>query len=364
MEKKYLKPLNRTITLTALFYVIAVTGSLFIINACKKTSSQNTTAVTVVNKSNSIGNAPETAIVTVAGIRNGQDANTFEVMFNQREQIFTINNQNNINAAVITTLNDALTSGIPVKVTTDPWAGVINHVGQPTGNELQSFNTTRNVVVVNAGSLKTFQSGATNSALVDNVEAIGVSAPGSACTNMIPDLATAQLIFNYFAREACNSTTKDITPCISFQYVIDGCYARAHKMCFLLQTKYNYCSQKIFSFANKGSDRLSVVAGKWNGCCVTWWYHVAPLVTVKTPQGPKAYVFDPGMFDEPVLLSVWLGAQENPKCSGAAHVSMYNIQPTASYSPASITGLTFDTDPSYSSTNATLTSYSTLKTCP
>ena len=104
-----------------------------------------------------------------------------------------------------------------------------------------------------------------------------------------------------------------------------------------------------------------------------WWYHVAPLVSVRTKfflgKGGTAiylnlaYVIDPGMFDQPVLLSTWLQAQKNLNCSTNANVSMYSIQPGSAYTPANYTGTSFTTDPTYSATNATLTNYRNLTTC-
>jgi hypothetical protein len=68
---------------------------------------------------------------------------------------------------------------------------------------------------------------------------------------------------------------------IPFQYVRDGCYARAHKMRQIITELYGYCCEKVFSFAIPYPNRLAVKANKWSGCCVTWWYHVAPLVRVR-----------------------------------------------------------------------------------
>ena len=102
----------------------------------------------------------------------------------------------------------------------------------------------------------------------------------------------------------------------------------------LITDRYGVCCEKVFSFANKNNDELAVRADKWGGCCVTWWYHVAPLLRVRVTINttPKvtlvlAMVIDPGMFNKPVLLSTWLSAQEIKVCSSRAHVSMYSIQP-------------------------------------
>jgi hypothetical protein len=118
--------------------------------------------------------------------------------------------------------------------------------------------------------------------------------------------------------------------------------------------------------------RLAVRANKWGGCCVEWWYHVAPLVRVRVRlkllsinfDFVVALVIDPSMFDKPVLLSSWLAAQENTACSPNAKVTMYSIQPGSAYWPADNTGTSFSTDPNYTSTHQYLTMYKTLTTCP
>ena len=162
-------------------------------------------------------------------------------------------------------------------------------------------------------------------------------------------------------------------PCIPFQYVVDGCYARAHQMRRLITKKWDYCVEKVFSYANQNNDTLAVRADKWGGCCVAWWYHVAPLlrVQISIPFPGHApipltllMVIDPGMFDRPVLLSTWLAAQENTCCNAKAHVSSYSIQAGSAYTPANYAGTAYTTDPNYVSTEATLVNYRTLKTCP
>jgi hypothetical protein len=69
------------------------------------------------------------------------------------------------------------------------------------------------------------------------------------------------------------------------------------------------------------------------------------------------------MFDKPVLLSTWLGAQQQLACAGNAHVSMYSIQLSTAYTPANHAGTAFTTDPTYSATDATLIAYANLTTC-
>jgi hypothetical protein len=141
----------------------------------------------------------------------------------------------------------------------------------------------------------------------------------------------------------------------------------------IITTRYGYCCEKVFSFGYLGNDQLAVRADKWGGCCVRWWYHVAPLVRVRFRiRGcPKinlvlAMVIDPSMFDKPVLLSTWLSAQEHAPCAEpgrVANVSEYSIQPGSAYTPA-YPPTSFSTDPNYTATQSTLINYSGLTTCP
>ena len=91
----------------------------------------------------------------------------------------------------------------------------------------------------------------------------------------------------------------------------------------------------------------TLAIGDAGDCCVYWWYHVAPLVTVKTDLGPIKYVIDPSMFDEPVSIAVWTAAQENHGCAASANFGYYEITPGKIYTPGG------GTDNSYSSTNWT-----------
>jgi hypothetical protein len=138
-------------------------------------------------------------------------------------------------------------------------------------------------------------------------------------------------------------------------------------MRWIITTKFKYQCEKVFSFANQNADHLAVQATKWGGCCVGWWYHVAPLIRVRTKAGSdykeKAMVIDPGMFDEPVLLSTWLAAQENTTCDATANVSTFSIQPDSAYGPANYEGTEFVTDDLYESTDSTLIGYEAGITC-
>ncbi|HAE14592.1 MAG: hypothetical protein H6548_04160 [Chitinophagales bacterium] len=161
-------------------------------------------------------------------------------------------------------------------------------------------------------------------------------------------------IWDFIVKQSCDSPTVSIDQCISFQYVVDGCYARAHKMKQILEDNYGYALEKCFSFED-ASGYLAVDAGD---CCVYWWYHVAPYVKVQTPKGILSCVLDPSMFNKPVTKEKWFKFQENTYCSPGAKWGYYEIQPSSWYGPGG------STDPYYTWTNYTLNAYSDLVTCP
>ena len=349
-------------------YAIALLGLVGTMIACNKSRTVAPLTGTEETLSKASGtplvqNAEITSVVTIANIRTSADGSTTTVMFYQNEQILNV-----ANPADISTLKDAFAKNHAVQITFDPWHAAVSRVTLASAQDQAYFNNKE--VVGNTGTALKIDA-TTAPEAIDHAADMGVlNLTNDTLTNVIPDFNTAQLMFDYIAHQCCQlAGPYAIDHCISFQYCEDGCYARAHKMCMIINSKYHYGTQKVFSFANDAAnvDDLCVKAEKWNGCCINWWYHVAPLVTIKTATGPKAFVFDPAMFDQPVLLSTWLHAQENPACVPGGyvpHVTMINIQPTSSYDPASHSGLTFGTDPYYINTNSTLVSYRHLTSCP
>ncbi|HYG50155.1 MAG TPA: protein-glutamine glutaminase family protein [Flavobacteriales bacterium] len=330
--------------------------SLFLLNGCGKQDTlpelckDASHQATTHNQYNGF-----TRVMTVGSVLTDDQGNS-RIAFIENPQVFTTNN-----AALAAELTNFKQLNLKVKVKFDPYTSAILDVETPSFSELASTLTR----VESQGTAINIDP-QTETDELDNPQRLGVMTHVSGTLmNVVPDMATAQLMFNYITQQCCALPSPyDIDHCISFQYAYDGCYARAHKMCYIINKKYGYNTHKIFSFANSGWDVLSVQAQKWGGCCINWWYHVAPLVSIKTPSGVKAYVFDPAMFDQPVLLSVWLHFQEHPACASTPNVSMINIQPTAMYAPADYSGYSFMTDPGYVDTDATLVYYGSTPTCP
>jgi hypothetical protein len=314
----------------------------------------------------------ETDLVTVAAIRTGKNK-SYQYIFNERQRIFSLAEKAAGGGESASLLKDALDKRVPVKVTLAMKQPVIQRVSAPSKRELDEFTRTR----IPLGKAETDRVAPIDVARIDPTKFNIVDAYQRwrcfrLCTRVIPSYTKAKEIFDFCAQLSCHLPGPyAVTPCIPFQYVRDGCYARAHQMRRIITTRYHYCCEKVFSFAPYDDDTLAVQANKWGGCCVLWWYHVAPLVRVRIkfrlPRLPKSFslvlamVIDPSMFDKPVLLSTWLSAQENKACSPLAKVSAYSIQPGSAYTPG--WNGPFGTDPNYTQTEATLLNYQNLTTC-
>lgn len=309
----------------------------------------------------------DTNIITVGALVPSADGRSTQVIFNESEQVFTLSRADQSFAALNRSLEEALKSATPLKAITNPERGSIVALLQLSGRELELFRSLRKDMLTGekARKIDVSKIDSTKFNIVDDY----LKWPAfRLCTKVVPDYATAKKIFDYCASQCCCIVgPHQVNPCIPFQYVIDGCFARAHKMRWIIEKHFGYCSEKVFSFATEGNHKLVVKADKWGGCCVEWWYHVVPLIRVQSRFGaltrPQAYVIDPGMFDKPVLLSTWLQAQENLGCKPYAHVDAYSIQPSSAYTPTYPGGSPYATDPNYTLTDAKLIEYAGKHTC-
>lgn len=309
----------------------------------------------------------ETGLITLADVRESDDG--VVVLFNERQQVYALAPSK---AALLGRMREALDRGMPVKAVLNPRRGTVERVARPSDSEMRAFERERTLLDVAEAErpykVNLDRIDPTTFNIVDHYLKVPTFA---LCTKVIPSYKVAKEIFDVCAAQSCH-LGGPASPCIPFQYVRDGCYARAHRMRQIITEQYGYCCEKVFSFAIPWPQRLAVRAGKWGGCCVEWWYHVAPLVRVRIKlkllslnlDFVIALVIDPSMFDKPVLLSTWLAAQENTACSPHAKVTMYSIQPGSAFWPADSTGTSFATDPSYTLTQQYLTLYATYTTCP
>jgi hypothetical protein len=314
----------------------------------------------------------ESTLLTIAMMNEDRDGKV-EFRFYEREAIYTLDKSNKAYTGNKGMLNEAIKTNTPVKFDLDAARLSLTNITKATDEEIRAYNTGEGI---NSARLR-IQGAAPvkidvtkiDTAVFNRVDYQLRFPVFKLCTNVVPDYATLVNIFNYCAGQGCNNPPPyTITNCIPFQYVRDGCYARAHKMRQMISKKFGYCVEKVFSFAEGVPNKLAVKANMWGGCCVEWWYHVVPLLrlNVKNKLGVTVqvcYVIDPGMFTTPVTLSTWLQAQKNTSCNPNANVTSYSIQPGSAYWPLG-SSASFGTDPNYVQTEQTLIWYKTLTTCP
>lgn len=309
--------------------------------------------------------ARENEIVTVAAIRPARGKEAARILFNEHQAFFTLAATGRKASSLLTELRGATRKQMPLKVALDSRRGVVHRLAAPSTPELEVFQRERELLDEPERTRRVDVS-KIDPTVFDLVRHHRVKV-FRLCERVVPSYRKAKEIFDFCAGQSCHLGAPSVPPCIPFQYVRDGCHARAHQMRKIIDAEYGYCVEKVFSFANSGNDTLRVRANKWGGCCVAWWFHVAPLLRTRINLGSfhvvLALVIDPSMFDKPVLLSTWLSAQEAASCGANANVSMYSIQPWTAYTPANYAGTAFTTDPAYVATNNTLNAYKNLTTC-
>jgi hypothetical protein len=124
--------------------------------------------------------------------------------------------------------------------------------------------------------------------------ALGSGGPGLPGSKANPlTAAQAQALFSELAAN----------PKIPFDFPDDGCYARAHLMCLLMQRK-GVDSGKAWNYGHKFEQdpargdicTLRVETRHHPKGAVTWRYHVAPVVYVQDSSGrPARFVIDPSI---------------------------------------------------------------------
>lgn len=293
-----------------------------------------------------------TSVALITQLKNGD----IEYLFTERQAIYTVSPTNPQFEAILKTAREALANKKPVKLISDVPEQIIQ-LNWPSIEETKIYLDWYRLNINNAELTRAINV-STIDTLKFNLERVQNWRVFRLCTKVIPDINTAQQIFDFCKQQACTFGPTQITPCIPFQYVKDGCFARAHKMRYIIEQRYGYCSEKVFSYGN-----LDVKASMVGGCCVGWWYHVAPLIRVKINGTNYCCVIDPSMFTAPVLLSTWLAAQGNTTCDATSQLTNYSIQPSTTYTPASyIPVSTYTTDAYYSITNTDLQFYNTQGT--
>jgi len=152
-------------------------------------------------------------------------------------------------------------------------------------------------------------------------------------------VARAQQLFDLAATKTCDPLAVP-APCIPFLYPDDGCWARAHEMCRLMEID-GAQPKKVWIDGN-----LHTLTKNHPACFVNWGWHVAPTVCVRRRWwSSEDMVLDPALFTTPVSLTTWKAAQGDTAATlapSAASLYWRVVMPS---------------DPSYVDTNYRLTYY-------
>jgi hypothetical protein len=144
----------------------------------------------------------------------------------------------------------------------------------------------------------------------------GVETPPGPPAPPVPDPPVtwdrAVELFNMMNAQSCVPCSAT-DPCIPFKYPRDGCWIRAHLMCYLMMDQ-GETPEKVW-IDSPGCDLLALTSNVPE-CQVPWCWHVAPTLMVKQASGPDVkMVIDPSLCDKPVTLDEWKLLQGDPSAA-------------------------------------------------
>lgn len=332
-------------------------ATLLAFSSCQKNKTAPDTAVPAPAAAGTDGTA---RLLSVANVYYTSDGRNAEAWFFETPLVFEFSKTSTNAGENFKTLQYAKEHNLPVNVTLIKGTeNMIDRITPASAIQIEQF--------------KSEQSKRTPAETVpapDDPDA--ASFGGTQTSSLVSVVPNTTVLNNIFStiKSQCNLSPGVLIygPRIPFQFVADGCYARAHKMRQLIEDYYGYQSYKVFNYACNGSGTLSVKATLWgNNCCVKWWYHVTSYVYVQSGASQVAYAIDPAMFNGPVSISSWVAAQKNVTCGygGTSQGQVYYY--SNAYAPntlpnASCTIVPY-ADNTYTSANATCVSYGPKKGC-
>ncbi|HMK27704.1 MAG TPA: protein-glutamine glutaminase family protein [Chitinophagaceae bacterium] len=120
-------------------------------------------------------------------------------------------------------------------------------------------------------------------------------------------LDRATELLNMIIKKSCTPCVSTAS-CIPFRWPSNGCWIRAHLMCYLLISK-GAMPEKIWSDGKKLRGRSTNVPG----CIVKWTWHVAATLMVMQGDGvPVKMVIDPSLSYELLTPEKWRSLQTDP----------------------------------------------------
>jgi len=339
---------------------IAVCAALFTIIFAGFSSCQKNKTTVEKSKEEALNPLGTDRLLSVANVYYTADGEKAEAWFYETPLVFEFSTNSTNAKRNFEALTYAKEKNVPVNVR--QVAGIENRIDlitAATPEQITSFKAE----IVKRPTAQPVQA-PDETGLIPNPKETSSSLVG-----VVPNLATLNTIFNKVRAQCCNLPGPyTYGQCVPFQFVADGCYARAHKMRQIIESFYGYTSYKVFNYACNGAGTLSVKATLWgNNCCVKWWYHVASYVIVQVGTAQYGYLIDPSMFTGPVSIPTWIAAQKNVSCgyNGSAQGQVYYT--SNAYAPTSLNSTTCVLVPygdnTYTAANATCAAYSAKQGC-
>jgi hypothetical protein len=134
----------------------------------------------------------------------------------------------------------------------------------------------------------------------------GIDTPPAPPAPPVPDPPVtwdrAVELFNMMSVQSCVPCSST-SPCIPYRYPYDGCWIRAHLMCYLMMAE-GETPEKVW--IDSAGCNLLALSSNVPECHVDWCWHVAPTLMVIQPSGPDLkMVIDPSLCDKPVTPEEW-----------------------------------------------------------
>jgi hypothetical protein len=103
---------------------------------------------------------------------------------------------------------------------------------------------------------------------------------------------------------------------VPYHYPVDGCYARAQMMSQVL-TAAGFANERVFATSTRPGglsipNQFSEDQPGGRPAETRWFYHVAPIINLRGPNGVEQVVIDPSTQPGPVTVDVWLSAMGTP----------------------------------------------------
>jgi hypothetical protein len=347
MKQNYLRAV-RPMAFIATLLIISVLSFI----SCKKNKTDATNEIKTGEKQEALKLAGTDRLLSVANVYYTADGKRAEAWFYETPLVFEFSADGPNAKANFELLKNAKENKVPVNVKLVANAeNLIDKITPATEDQTAGFKA-------EVAKRETAQM----------VSLPDPKQPSNSLVGVVPNTTVLNNIFNTIKSQCCKLPGVLIYgPYIPFQFVADGCYARAHKARQIIESYYGYTSYKVFNYACNGAGTLSVSATLWgNNCCVHWWYHVASYVIVQVGTAQYAYLIDPSMFSGPVSIPTWVAAQKSVACGygGAAQGQVYYTSnayaPTVINSPCTLVPYA---DNTYTAANATCTAYCSKQGC-